>query len=222
MFDFETARLNMVESQVRPNGITDSRIIDAMLSLPREAYVPAEKRVLAYMDEDITLTTPASGGPERVLIEPMALARLVQLAAIGASDSVLHIGAGTGYGTAVLAHLGGRIVALEENAELAAAARDNLAPFVNVSVVTGSMALGHRADAPYDVILLEGRVGEVPEAILSQLKDGGRLVTVLGNGVVARAVIISKRNHGYSERRGFDATVGELPGFSARKPEFVF
>jgi protein-L-isoaspartate(D-aspartate) O-methyltransferase len=220
--NFADARENMVESQVRPNGITDSRIIEAMLELAREDFVPAEKRDIAYMDEDIPLTTPAGGGPERVLIEPMAFARLVQLARIGAGDNVLHVGAATGYGTAVLALLGGKVTALEENTDLAELARHNLGRFDNVTVATGALAQGHRAAAPYDVILIEGLVGEVPEAILAQLKDGGRLITVIGNGIVAKAVTITKNGQTLSERRGFDATVGELPGFAARKPEFVF
>jgi protein-L-isoaspartate(D-aspartate) O-methyltransferase len=222
MLDFPTARLNMVESQVRPNGITDSRIIRAMLDIPREDFVPPDKRALAYMDEDIPLTSAATGGPERVLVEPMAFARLVQLARIGPEDVVLHVGAGTGYGTAVLARLAKQIVAVEENPELAAVAQIHLKAQTHVKVVSGPLTQGYKPAAPYDVILIEGRIGEVPEGLLAQLKDGGRLVAVIGNAVVGEACCWTRVGTALSKQRGFDATVGELPGFAAKKPDFVF
>jgi protein-L-isoaspartate(D-aspartate) O-methyltransferase len=212
----------MVESQVRPNGITDHRIIAAMLELPREDFVPAARRAVAYMDEDILLTTPEGGGPRRYLMEPMTFARLVQRAEIKATDRILHIGATTGYGSAVLAALGGSVVALEEHGELAEQARQNLSRFANVRVVKGPLVQGHAAESPYDVILVEGLIEAVPEALTGQLADGGRLVAVIGRGAVAKVVTISKAGQAFSENRGFDATVGELPGFAARKPEFVF
>jgi protein-L-isoaspartate(D-aspartate) O-methyltransferase len=222
MIDYAIARLNMVESQVRANGITDNRIIEAMLRLPREQFVPAGRSEVAYMDEDIPLTNAASGGAPRMLMEPMAFARLVQLARIHPGDTVLHIGAGSGYGTSILSQLGKTVVAVEENTALAETARQNLASCHNVSLVTGPLASGHRAAAPYDVILVEGRIEEIPESLMGQLKDGGRLVSVVGNGIVAKGICITKTGESFSERRGFDATVPELPGFEAKKPEFVF
>jgi protein-L-isoaspartate(D-aspartate) O-methyltransferase len=220
--DFAAARLNMVESQVRPNGITDQRIITAMSAVPRENFVPKEWRSLAYMDEDVPLTGPASGGPPRYLVEPMAFARLLQLATLEENDRILHVGAGTGYGTAVIAELCQHVVALETNTELADAATSALVKKANVKVVKGPLELGWAAEAPYDVILIEGRVGQIPESLLAQLADGGRLVTVLGDPVVAKAVCVTKQGQNISERRGFDATVAELPGFQTKQPEFEF
>jgi protein-L-isoaspartate(D-aspartate) O-methyltransferase len=222
MSDFQTARINLVESQVRPNGVTDPRILDAMLRLPREEFVPAGKRAIAYMDEDIAITTPASGGPRRVLIEAMTFAKLAQLADIKPGDKVLQIGAGTGYGTAVLSHLAQSVVALEENAELAAEARARLERFGNVSVEIGPLAQGCRQGSPYDVIFVEGRIPEIPDALTAQLADGGRLVAVVGSRPVSKARKITKAGQTLSEISGFDATVSELPGFEARKPAFVF
>ncbi len=219
MQDFAIARLNMVESQVRPNGITDSRIITAMMELPREQFVPADRQALAYMDEDIPLGT---GPRARLMTEPMVLARLIQLAAIKETDKVLHIGAATGYGSAVLARLGAQVVAVEEDPALAATAGSNLTQMGNVKVVAESRAHGHAGDGPYDVIMIEGRVPEVPDLLANQLSEGGRLVAVVGDNVVSRGVIITRSGTSFSQQRGFDATVRELPGFSTAKPEFVF
>jgi protein-L-isoaspartate(D-aspartate) O-methyltransferase len=222
MIDFRTARLNMVESQVRPNGITDSRIIAAMDHLPREDFVPEKRRDLAYCDEDLPLLSARPGMPQRYLMEPMSLARLIQTAEIGQGDSVLVVGAATGYGAAIAAQLAQKVTALEENQELAAAARRNLEGIGRVDVVEGPLKAGHRPRGPYDVIIVEGCIPEIPETLAAQLKDGGRLVAVVGDNKVARITCLTRSGAATSVKRGFGATVGQLPGFAQEKTEFVF
>ena len=222
MTDFRLARENMVESQVRPNGITDRRIIDAMASIKREDFMPAGQRELAYVDDDVEIAPGSDGQPPRSMIEPMALARLVQLAAIKATDKVLHIGAATGYGTAVIAQLASKVRALESDTRLTAALRHNLAPYHNVEVVEGPLTTGHASGAPYDIIFIEGRVGEVPEMLFSQLAEGGRLVAVAGEADMAKASLWTVSGQSQSRRAAFDASVAMLPGFAKRRPAFVF
>jgi protein-L-isoaspartate(D-aspartate) O-methyltransferase len=222
MTDYTLARENMIESQVRPNGITDHRIIDAMAGLAREAFVPDSRRPVAYVDEDIPLTDGAGGEPRRFLVEAMAFARLVQLAEIKAEDKVLHVGAASGYGTAVLARMAGQVVAVESDGGLASQARERLAGSGNVTVVEGPLGEGCKAEAPYDVILIEGRVGEIPQALIAQLGDGGRLVTVVGEGDVGKAEVLTRSGGSVAVRQAFDASIAPLPGFARRRPAFVF
>jgi protein-L-isoaspartate(D-aspartate) O-methyltransferase len=219
MMNFAAARENMVESQVRPNGITDRRIIDAMAEIAREDFVPANRRQVAYMDEDVPL---AAAKPPRFLIEAMAFARLAQLAAIKPSDKVLHVGAATGYGTAVLARLAGQVTALESDSALAHEARNNLRALANVKVVEGSLADGVKNGAPYDAILIEGRVAEVPPGLIAQAVDGGRVVAVVGEGDVAKACVWTISGKTSACRFAFDASIGALPGFARKKHAFVF
>lgn len=219
MTNFAAARENMVESQVRPNGITDHRIIAAMADIAREDFVPAERRAIAYMDEDIAL---AAGTDPRYLIEAMAFAKLVQLAEISPADKVLHVGAATGYGTAVLARLAARVVALESDSALAAAARSNLAGIVNVTVAEGALAGGVPAEAPFDIIVVEGRVAELPQTLLAQLADGGRAVAVVGETEVGKAMLWTATSGNTACRPAFDASIAALPGFARKTAAFVF
>ncbi|MGQ0484192.1 MAG: protein-L-isoaspartate O-methyltransferase family protein [Hyphomicrobiales bacterium] len=216
MTDFNIARANMVESQVRPNGITDRRIIAAMAAIPRENFVPAARRDIAYVDDDLEIAS------DRYLMEPMVFARLVQLAAIKPGDKVLHVGAGTGYGTAVLARMAARVVALESDATLAAMARNNLVGVSGSGVAEGPLAEGRKAEVPFDVIVIEGRVPEVPEALFAQLADGGRLVAVVGEGEAANACIWTVKGKARGLRAAFDAAGPPLPGFAKKQPAFVF
>src|SRR5204863_6500274 len=170
MTNFAAARHNMVESQVRPNGITDHRIIDAMAQVKREDFVPAERKTIAYLDEDVQLKEG------RFLIEPMAFARMIHLALIKPTDKVLVVGAGTGYGAKVISMLAKSVVALESDADLLALARGFLAGTGNVEVVEGGLAAGHAAGAPYDVIIVEGRITAVPESLFAQLANEGLVV----------------------------------------------
>jgi protein-L-isoaspartate(D-aspartate) O-methyltransferase len=188
--DTATARAMMVDSQVRPNKVTDMRIIAAMRSLPRERFLPPGLAALAYTDADVKLP----GG--RALMEPMVIARLLQIAAPRPGETALVVAAGAGYSAAILAACGIQVTALEEDEALLALGRGILpevAPAVRI--VAGPLAAGWPDAAPYDLILIEGAVAEVPDAIAAQLKrPGGRLVTVLngggriGHGAIAAAV----------------------------------
>ncbi len=219
MTNFAAARENMVESQVRPNGITDSRIIAAMAEIAREDFVPAERRSVAYVDEDILL---GSSPTPRYLIEAMAFAKLVHLAEIKAGDKVLHIGAGTGYGTAVLARLAGKVVAVESDARLAAAARGALAGLDNVSIVEGALHEGAGGDAPYDAIVVEGRIAELPQTLIGQMGEGARAVAVVGEADMAKAQVWTVSGKSIACRPAFDASIAPLPGFARKKAAFVF
>jgi len=223
MIDYAIARENMIESQVRPNGITDARVIDAMSETPREVFVPEAVNSLAYMDEDVPLAT-GSDGRKRYLMEPMAFARMLQAAAIQPEECVLDIGCATGYSSAVLSKLAQLVVAVEEVSELADAANENLLRLQinNVAVFNTAINEGHRAEAPYDVIILNGRAGQVPENLLSQLADGGRLVAVVGDADMAQALVYTKANDVIASRYAFDATIPILPGFEKSEPGFVF
>jgi protein-L-isoaspartate(D-aspartate) O-methyltransferase len=222
MTDYTAARINMVESQVRPNGITDRRIIAAVEQIPRELFVPESRRAVAYMDEDVPLDPADTAAGPRALIEVMAFARMLQHAMIKPTDKVLVVGAGTGYGAAVIATLAEHTVALECDVGLAAAARRNLAGSANVMVVEGPLESGFAAGEPYDVIIAEGRIEEVPQAWLGQLADDGRLIAVVGEADMAQACIYSKSGTATAVRKVFDASVTALPGLKKKKPAFVF
>jgi protein-L-isoaspartate(D-aspartate) O-methyltransferase len=244
------ARRNMVDGQLRPNRVTDPRILDAMGELPRERFLPAGLAARAYADEDVRL---ADG---RGLIQPMMIARMLQLLSIRDGDRVLVVGAGTGYAAAAAARCGARVVALEEDAGLLAIARrrhgrrradpapgaapaappgpapraarwravQGLVEPQALRLVQGSLASGHAAAAPYDAILIEGEVPAVPEVIAGQLAEGGRLVAVLSGaqrGVSARAVLGRRVAGSFSLADAFDCATLPLPAFQP-KPGFVF
>ncbi|CAN7521569.1 protein-L-isoaspartate O-methyltransferase [Pararhizobium sp. LjRoot255] len=220
--NFEAARIKMVDNQIRTTDVTSHTVLAAFLSVPREEFVPAAMKPLAYIDTDIEL--PASGASaRRYLMEPSPLAKLLQLATISKSDKVLEIGCGTGYASAILSTLAGSIVALESDAALASAASETLARlgYSNVSVVTGDLEKGHAAAAPYDVIFVHGAVETVPHSLLAQLSDGGRLVAVVGSGNASRAKLFLRENGVTSERLAFNTAVKPLPGFRLAR-EFVF
>jgi protein-L-isoaspartate(D-aspartate) O-methyltransferase len=217
--DYAAARALMVDGQVRPNKVNDPRIIAAMRSLPRERFVPPGRAALAYSDEDV----PLGGG--RFLVEPMVIGRMVQIAAVREGDRVLVVGAGTGYGAALLAACGATVTALEQDGALLAIARavlPALAP--SVALVEGVLADGWKAAAPYDAILIEGAVPEIPPALPAQLRgEGGRLVAVLKSGTrVGQAVLASRAGGGRLHAQPvFDCAVPFLPMLK-RVPGFVF
>jgi protein-L-isoaspartate(D-aspartate) O-methyltransferase len=216
MNEYRSVRLNMVESQVRPNKVTDPALLDALLAVPRERFVPESLRGIAYVDDDVPL------GNGRYLMEPMVFARLLQFAEIAGGDSVLDIGCGLGYSTAVMARLARRIVAVEDDSALLPGARSLLAGLANVTLVEAPLAGGCAQHAPYDVILLEGAVAAVPPAIAGQLGEGGRLLTVLHpEHGMGKAVLMTRRDGVLGRRVVFDAGTPLLPGF-APQPEFVF
>ena len=223
MTDFVELRRGMVDSQVRANDVTDLRIVGAMLEIPRERFVPDALRTFAYIDNDLAIRPAADGKPARHLMEPMILARLVQLADVQEHHHVLDIGTGTGYSAALLSRLCQQVVALEEDAELAATAAQTLSDLDvdNVAVMQGPLNEGWAPDAGYDVIFLNGSVDEVPEGLLGQLKDGGRLVCIVGRGGAARATVFTNVAGKIGEMPGFNGAVPLLPGFES-KPAFVF
>jgi protein-L-isoaspartate(D-aspartate) O-methyltransferase len=220
MFDFAAARRMMVDCQVRTSDVTDQRIIAAMQDLPRERFVPERNASLAYLDLDVAVT---GGTPARRLLKPMVLAKLVQAAEIGPQDRVLDVACATGYSTALLARLARNVVALEEDATLARHARENLAAVgaVNAEVVSGSLPDGWQAGAPYDVIFMNGAAEVVPDRLLRQLAEGGRLVGVVGRAPASKAVLYLASGGQASALPIFDAAAPPLPGF-AEPPAFVF
>ena len=217
MLDFVAARRMMVDCQVRTSDVTDLRLIAAMLAVPRERFVPKASEELAYLDADL----PVHAG--RLLMKPMVLAKLLQAAEIVESDRVLIIGCTTGYSAAVIDHLAGSVVALEQDPDLAQLAKDNLQALVahNATVVIGSLVGGWPGAAPYDVIVLDGAVEEVPKTLLRQLKDGGRLLGVVGRSPLSKAMLFYSAEGEANGRPIFDATAPVLPGF-AKLPAFVF
>lgn len=225
MTDFAAARENMVESQLRPNRVTEPRLIAAMGTIPRERFVPSSRSAAAYCDEDIKLgTPPGADGGERYLMAPMTFGRLVQLAEVSSSDLILDIGCGTGYSAAVLGQIGDAVVALESSGEAAEQASALLSEIGvdNVAVIGNPLAEGYSREGPYDVIILEGGVGHVPPGLLAQLKDGGRLVAVVNDGSVGTARLYRKSGENVSDRDSFDAVAEPLPGFERPEQAFTF
>jgi protein-L-isoaspartate(D-aspartate) O-methyltransferase len=214
-------RQAMVDSQVRTTDVTDLRIVDALLSVPREEFVSEARKPFAYIDDDIELSS--SGGDKRYLMEPSPFAKLVQLADVRQTDLVLDIGCGTGYSSAVLSILGSAVIAVENVEELSARATDTLSEngFDSVAVVTGPLKAGFASEGPYDVIFVGGAVDEVPDTLFEQLKDDGRLVAVVGHGLGGFATLYTREGDTISSRRAFNLSVKPLPGFQ-KKPEFSF
>ncbi len=213
--DFATARFHMVEGQVRPNNVRDPRILEAMGRLPRERFVPPPLTGIAYSDEDVQVA------PNRWLLEPMVLARLLQGAEIGPSDRVLDVGPATGYSTAVIAAMAGACVAVEVDPALQGQAAANLdgLGISNAEVRLGKLTEGWKAGAPYDVIFINGGVEAIPETLSAQMKEGGRLVAVVRRYGPARAShtgearLYEKLRGALSCRPLFDAHAPLLPGF---------
>jgi protein-L-isoaspartate(D-aspartate) O-methyltransferase len=217
MFDTAAARRMMVDCQVRTADVTDPELIAAMLAVPREVFVPSALAGLAYLDSDIAI------GPGRVLLKPMVLAKLIQAALVGASDSVLDVGCGTGYSSAVLSRIAASVVALEEDAALARRAQDALAAAgaAQVKVVPGPLTAGWPAAAPYDLILLNGATEIVPDMLGGQLKPNGRLACIFGRTAATKGMIYRMVEGQMVGRSYFDAAAPVLPGFVAAQA-FVF
>jgi protein-L-isoaspartate(D-aspartate) O-methyltransferase len=221
MSGFATARQKMVDGQVRPNDVTDIRILDAMLAVPREAFVPPGQRALAYLDLDLDVSE--GGAAKRVLIKPQVLAKMLQAAEIKETDKVLVAGAAPGYAAAVVARLAGRVVATESDPAQVAKANDVLAQLglANVTFKAAAAADGDPADAPFDVIVLDGATEVTPERLYGQLRNGGRLVGVFAISKPPRAMIVTYSHGDFGNRALFDASVPVLSGLE-RLPAFVF
>ena len=227
MTDFTSQRIGMIEMQIRPNAVTDRNLLAAMGAVPRERFVPASRRLLAYMDEALEVFPAIDGAPARYLLAPMVLARLIQLASVEAHDRVLDVGCATGYSTAVLALLAESVIGLEPEPALAAAAAETLASLAvsNAEIVSADLASGYPAAGPYDVIFLNGGVPDEPAALTAQLKEGGRLVAILATGRAGarqgKAYLFVKVDGEMSGLPHFDAGAPPLPGFLPA-PRFVF
>lgn len=218
-FDFHSARLAMVDGQLRTNAVTDSRVLDAFSEVPRERFVPETLRGVACIDEDL----PLGGG--RWLIEPMVLARLLQFAQIASTDRVLVIGDPSGYAAAIVARLAGQVIMLESDSAAATAARQQLAALgcANVQVVQGVLERGHGPGAPYGAIVLAGAAVAVPEALRAQLVEDGRLVGVIRKPgtQMGEAEVMTSIDGVLSRRAVFDAGTPYIPGYQPT-PNFAF
>ncbi len=203
----------MVDTQVRPSDVTKFPVIQAMLSVPREAYVPDTRREAAYAGGNIDL------GGGRVLLEPRTLAKMLDTLDIQPDELVLDVGAALGYSSAVIAHLAEAVVALEEDAQMASEAERILGEkgCDNVAVIQGELAAGAAKHGPYDAICIEGGVEHLPEALVGQLKDGGRIAAIFMEGALGVCRIGYKFDGTLSWRFAFNAGAPVLPGFEARR-----
>jgi len=221
MSGFSTARQKMVDGQVRTSDVTDSRILDAMLALPRENFVPADKRALAYLDLDLDVAE--GDAQKRFLLKPALTAKMLQALELSGTDNVLIVGAATGYAAALAARLAGKVTATESDLALCAKGVTAIAGvgLSNVTFRTAEAAAGDSADAPYDAIVLNGATEIMPDKLCGQLKDGGRLVGVFANRAPSRAMIVTRSHNDLGHRTLFDAVAPVLPGLE-RVPAFEF
>jgi protein-L-isoaspartate(D-aspartate) O-methyltransferase len=221
MIDFAAVRRNMVDTQLRTYDVNSKRVLDAIDAVARERYLPEGLGPLAYADQTVSLPLPDGGA--RVALQPMVLARMIQTAEVEAGDRALSVAGATGYGAAVMAAMGADVTLLESSAFMAEQARRCLAEdrVVGVKVVSGPLAPGHAADAPYDVILVEGGIGTEPAGLLEQLKDGGRLVAVVGEGRAGRVTVFQRSGGAIGRRNVFDAAAAPLAEFQP-PPTFQF
>lgn len=209
MTDFSARRIMMVDTQVRPSDVTKFPIIEAMLSVQREDFVPAGQREAAYMGENLEL------GSGRVMLEPRTLAKMLDAIDIAPHDLVLDIGSGLGYSSAVIAHMAQAVVALEEDEDMAREAPDALMTAGADNVIThcGPLATGAKEHGPYDVIMIQGGVGRVPKDINEQIKDGGRIICLFMDGALGEVRVGYKTDSRISWRRVFNAGAPILSGF---------
>ena len=215
--NFAQARRTMVDCQIRPADVTDHRIIEAFLAVPRERCVPEERRDLAYADEDAVY-------PEgQVVLAPRTFAKMLQAASIHRDEIVLDIGCASGYSAAVLSRLADAVVALESSSVLAEQATETLADIgvENCAVLTHTLPNGAPEHQPYDVILVNGGIETLPNGLRAQLKEGGRLVILRVQAGHGECRVITRFGNAYGEVSAFDATAPVLPGFRA-EPKFLF
>jgi protein-L-isoaspartate(D-aspartate) O-methyltransferase len=220
MSQFSIARRTMLDNQIRTADVTDAAVLAAFGSVPREAFVAPELQPLAYTDLALRLTP---GAPGRWLMAASPLAKLIQLANAGPTDTALVVGSGSGYSVAILAAIAASVVGLEEDDALVASSTATLAGLgiANATIVKGALTEGVSKTAPYNVIFVEGAVDILPETLTAQLADGGRLVVVEGHGGSGCARIYTKTAGLVTGRNAFNCAAKPLPGFE-RKPEFVF
>lgn len=216
MTDFATRRRMMVDTQVRPSDVTEFPIIDAMLNIPREAFVPRDKVEAAYASEDVDL------GEGRVLLDPRVFAKMLDALNLTNSDLVLDIGAGLGYSSAIIARIAEAVVAVEEDESLAEEAQSLLSDHHadNVVMHTGPLTEGAAEHGPYDAILVEGGVEVLPDAIAAQLKEGGRIAVIFMENALGTVRIGHKLDGRIAWRFSFNGTAPVIRGFE-KKVEFA-
>jgi protein-L-isoaspartate(D-aspartate) O-methyltransferase len=215
MSDFTVNRRAMIDSQLRTNGIMSPAVIAAMGSVPRENFVPESFQSIAYMDRSVPL------GAGRVLNPPLAAGLMLEQADVQKDDCILLVGAGTGYLAALLAGKGASIVATEESDDLMALAQANLAAQSAITLIAAPLAAGAPDHAPYSLVLIDGAIETLPQAIVDQIEDGGRIVTGIAEGAVRRLASGYKHNGAVALRAFADTEIAALPGFAHAK-EFVF
>jgi len=213
--NFQAMRRAMVESQLRTSDVNDPALLDVILAVPREAFLPAERQSAAYIDRAVPLSAGRSINP------PLATARLLTEAAVKAGDHVLLVGAATGYAAALLARLGCTVVAVEEDEALVAHARTALASYAGVTIEQGALAQGHAKGATYDVLFIDGAVESLPDALVDQLKVGGRAVFAIAERGVARLCAGGRTAGGFGARAFSDSEAALVPGFAQPK-SFTF
>ncbi len=220
MADFATLRRRMVDNQIRPNAVTDPDVIQAMLAVPRHVFVAEDEMPFAYAERELLMSAAA---PERRMLTPVNLARLVQALPLGLEASTMVVGCGSGCSAAILAHLSASVVALEEDPALLAEARKCLAEVAaaNVTLAEGRLIDGWPAGAPYDAILVEGAVEASPDALISQLKPGGMLAAIQRSERISRAMLWEHVGESAAKWPQFEAWATVLPGFE-REAAFVF
>lgn len=220
MYDFATLRQQLVDNQIRPSDVTDRELVKAILAVPRELFVEPDERPFAYSDRELRMSNAA---PDRRLLDPVQLARLIQALAVGPDSKAMVVGCGSGYSAAVLARLAGSVVAVEEHEELARIAAEHLRSLgaANVSVICSRLVDGHAAGAPYNAILIDGAVELVPDALIAQLRQEGQLAVIERGERISRAMLYERIGHGATKWPQFEAWATLLPGFE-RKREFVF
>jgi protein-L-isoaspartate(D-aspartate) O-methyltransferase len=223
MVDFSLQRHNMVESQVRPSELTDRRIARIMEVVPREAFLPAALRGIAYSDAELPLDGIEGAAGGRQMLAARTIAMMIQALEVSDRDVVLLVGSAMGYEAALLADIVQTVVCLESDDALAAAAEAALQSqdIGNVAIVRGDLAEGYPSEGPYDAILINGAVDDVSEALLDQLKDGGRLVAVHRLGQVHRVAVWYRTGERFSRVEKGAAGAAVLPGF-AREAAFSF
>jgi len=217
--DFAKARRHMIDCQILPNRVTDNRVIDAMTDMPREAFLPKRLHGISYADEALSI------GGGRHVMEPMIIARLLQAAKCGPDDVALVIGCGAGYTSALLANLVNTVVAVETDADLIKGAEEAFqeAGLDTIAVMEGGLLDGYPDQAPYDVIFVNGAIPKIPEGLLNQLADGGRLVAIeMAEGAnMGDAVVETRIGQAFTRRSLFEAGTPHLPGF-VEDQAFVF
>jgi protein-L-isoaspartate(D-aspartate) O-methyltransferase len=213
MIDFASARKSMVAGQIMTNGVRRASVIQAMLYLPREVFVPEAFKAISYSGKEIPLSE------DRALLEPMVLGRLLDAAKITNDNKVLDIAAGTGYSTTILSFISENVTSLESYPHYAETIRKNVKTFhrENVTVVENALSEGYAANAPYDLILINGAVDIIPQTIIDQLSPDGRLITVFNEGLFGKATICTPKKEGYHRKFIFDCGAVKIPDFAFKK-----